>query len=61
MALGGNFFVEDDLANAGAIAQVEEDEIAVVAAAVHPAHQHHVFARIGGAQISAEVSALQIA
>jgi hypothetical protein len=29
--------VDDDLHDAGAVAQVEEDEAAVVAAAVHPA------------------------
>jgi hypothetical protein len=42
-------FVADDLSEAVAVAQVEEDELAEVAAAVHPAHQQDGLARIGGA------------
>ena len=35
--LGGRLRVEDELDEAGAVAQVDEDQPAVVAAAVHPA------------------------
>ena len=38
MAVGNKFLVENHLGNTCAVAQVKEDEIAVVAAAVHPAH-----------------------
>ena len=37
--------VEDDLGDAVAVAQMNEDHAAQVAAAVHPAHQHDAFGR----------------
>ena len=46
VAFGSEFFVEHNLGNAAAVAQVEEDEVAVIAAAVDPAHQHNVFAGV---------------
>jgi hypothetical protein len=55
----GGFFVEDDLGDAGAVAEVEEDEVAVVAAAVDPAHEGNGLAGIGGAQVAAHLGALQ--
>ena len=60
----GGFFVEDDLGDAGAVAEVEEDEIAVVAAAVDPAHERYGFAGVGlvnvtGAQVATHVGALE--
>ena len=48
---GREFFVEHDLGNAAAVAHVEEDQVAVIAAPVNPAHQHHLFACVGGAQV----------
>ena len=39
--------VDDDLGDAVAVAQVEEDQLAVVAAAVDPARQPRVGARVG--------------
>ena len=57
VAVGRELLVEHDLGDAGAVAQVEEDEVAVIAAAVDPAHQHHLFAGVGGAQCAAEMRA----
>ena len=43
------FFVEDDLDYAGAVADVEEEQVAEVSAAVDPAHYDGVGAGVGGA------------
>ncbi len=51
------FFVEDDLHDAGAVAEVEEEEIAEVAAAMYPAHDDGVSAGVGGAERAAVVGA----
>ena len=61
MAFGRKVLVQHNLRNAVAIAQVEEDEVAVIAAAIHPAHQRDGFAGVGGAQFAAGVSALACA
>ena len=45
--------VADHLGHAPAVAQVEEDQAAVVAAAVHPAVQQRHAARVGGAELAA--------
>ena len=45
--------IENDLGHTLAVAQVNEDHLAEVAAAVHPAHQKHALAGIGGAQFAA--------
>ena len=54
VAFGRELFIQNNLTDAGAVSQVEEDEVAVVAAAVDPAHQHHLPAGVGGAQRAAE-------
>ena len=36
---GAGFGGDDDLRDAGAVAQIEKDEVAEVAAPVHPAHE----------------------
>ncbi len=54
---GLRFFVEDNLHDAGAVADVEKEQIAEVAAAVHPAHDDGVLAGVGGAQGAAVVGA----
>jgi hypothetical protein len=41
-----------------AVAQVEEDQIAVIAAAVDPAHERNGLAGVGGAEFAAGVGAL---
>ncbi len=61
VAVGSQFFVEDDLGDAGAVAEVEEDEVAVVAAAVDPAHEDDLLAGVGGAQVAAQMGAFEIA
>jgi hypothetical protein len=53
--------VEDDLRDAGAVAQVEKDEVAVVAPPVDPAHQDHVLPRVLGAKLSTHLRPLQTA
>ena len=45
--LGRGLGVEDELQQAGAVAQVDEDQAAVVAAAVHPAGHADLVARRG--------------
>ena len=47
VGLGGEGFVENDLGDAGAVAEIEEDEVAVVAAAVDPAHEGGGFGGVG--------------
>ena len=53
--------VEDDLRHAVAIAQVDEDDAAEIAAAMDPAHQQGALAGVGGAQLSAGVRAAKVA
>jgi hypothetical protein len=57
VGLGRGFLIQHHLQDAGAVAQVEKDEIAVVAAPVDPAHDDHVVAGIGCAKVSAHVGA----
>ena len=45
--------VEDDLRDAGAVAKIDEDEVAEIAAAVDPAHENDAAAGIGGAKFAA--------
>jgi hypothetical protein len=58
---GCDLLVDHDLGDAGAIAQIEEDETAVVAAAVDPAHENDILARVFGAKLSTHPGALQSA
>ncbi len=57
--VGGRLLVgvEDELHEAGLVAQVDEDEAAVVAAAGHPARQRDARALVAGAQVAAQVGA----
>ncbi len=55
------FVVEDDLGHAGAVAEVDEDDLAEVAAAVDPSHEHNFFARIGEPKFSVHMSPSKIA
>ena len=57
MGFGLRFFVEDDLDDAGAVADVQEEEIAQVAALGYPAQDYGVFAGVGGAQGAGVVGA----
>ena len=61
VAFRHKFFVQDDLADAGAVAQVQKYQVAVVATAVDPAHQNHLLAGVSGAQRAAKLRPFQIA
>ena len=51
--------VENNLRQARAVAQVDEDQVAEIAPPMDPAHQDDFFAGVGGAKIAAVVRALQ--
>ena len=55
----GTFFIEHDLDEPGAVADVEEDEVAVVAAAVDPTHDDDGVFRVRAVDFSAHVRALE--
>ena len=57
---GAGFGGDDDLGDAAAVAQVEEDEVAEIAAAVDPSHENDFGAGIGGAEGAAHMSAFEI-
>ena len=59
VGFGGDFLIEDNLGDAGAIAEIEEDEVAVVAAAVDPTHEGDGLAGVGAAEFAAGVRALE--
>jgi len=48
--------VEDNLRYAGAVAEIDEQQVAVVAAAVDPSHEDGFLACVGGAQVPAHLS-----
>jgi hypothetical protein len=50
------FRAEHHLRDAGAVAQIDKNELAEIAAAVHPSHQDDFLARIGKAQRPAHMS-----
>src|SRR5205807_4901965 len=54
-------FIENHLHDAGAVAHVEKEQIAEVAAPRYPAHDDGVAAFVLGAQFAAVVCALQVA
>ncbi len=47
--------VDDNLRHSGAVAQINEQQIAMVAPPVNPAHQHGLFASVRSAQRSAHM------
>jgi hypothetical protein len=49
--------MEDELADAVAVAEVDEDHATEIAAAMNPSHQNDALADVGGAQLSARVGA----
>ena len=58
--LGAGVGGDHHLGDAAAVAQVDEDQVAEVATAIDPAHEHNVRTGIGGAQRSAHVSTFQV-
>ncbi len=61
VAFRGQIFVEHDLRDPGAVTQVQEDQVAVVAAPVHPSHEDDLFAGVLRAELSTSVRALKSA
>ncbi len=59
--IGSELFVEHHLGDARAVAHVEKDEVAVVAAAVDPAHQDNRLPGMRRAQFTAKVGAFKTA
>ena len=53
--------VKNNLRYAGAIAEINEEQVAVVAATVHPSHEDGFLAGVGRAEGAAHVSSSQIA
>ena len=61
MDVGIQTFVEDDLRHTVAIAQVNEDDLSEVAAAMHPSHDDGALTGIFAAQLAAGVRATKVA
>ena len=61
MAIWSQFLIQDDLCDAAAVADVEEDEVAVIAATIDPAHEDDLLAGVGGAEVAAHVGAFESA
>jgi hypothetical protein len=55
------FLVQHNLGNTGAVAQIEKDEVPVIAAAVNPAHEHHLLAGVDGAEIATKMRSFETA
>src|ERR1700751_3669257 len=60
MRLRIQLIVEDDLRDSRAVAEVDEDQLAEIAAALNPAHQDDVFIGVRDAQRAAIICAFQI-
>jgi hypothetical protein len=58
---GIQFVVEDDLRHASAVAQIDKDNLAEVAAPVDPSREHNFPASIGEPKGSAHMSSFEIA
>ena len=61
VAVGGQLLVEHDLRDAGAVAEIEKDKVAVVATPVDPAHENHLLPSVGGAHVAAKMRPFKIA
>ena len=53
-------FIEDELRHSAAVADIDKDHVAQIAAAVDPAQQHNLRPRVLRAQLSAHVRATKI-
>src|SRR5208337_5684963 len=51
---------DDHLGDAAAVAQVEKNEIAEIAALVHPSHERNFGTGVGGAQFATHMSTFQV-
>jgi hypothetical protein len=54
-------FIEHDLRDTRAVANVNKNEVAQIAPAVHPSHEHGSLAGVGSAQSATAMGALQVA
>ena len=52
--------IEDELSCAGAVAEIDEDQAAEIAATIDPAHEHNLFTCILSAKLSTHVRAPKI-
>ena len=59
MALSSS--AEYDLGYAGAVAQIDENKLAQIAAPIDPSHEHDFFTGIGEAKLSAHMSSFEVA
>jgi hypothetical protein len=59
MRLAGYLFIEHHLRNPRPVAHVKEDEIAMIAPPVHPAHQDNVLTIVLDAELATLVCSLQ--
>ena len=57
---GVELFIEHDLSNSSAVAKIDEDQLAEIAPAMDPAHEHDVFIGVGGAEGATIICAFQI-
>jgi hypothetical protein len=53
--------VEYDLCNTGTVAQIYENDLPQVAAAVNPSHQNNFLSRVGESKLAAHMSASKAA
>ncbi len=58
VGLARNLLVGDDLGDSCAVAQIQKDEVPVVAAPVDPAHQDHILSILLHTELAAPVGAL---
>ena len=61
MNRGIEFVVKHDLGHAGAVAQVDKDDLSQVAPPVDPSHEHNFLSCIGKPQSPAHMSSLEVA
>ena len=57
---GMQLFIEDDLRDSSAVAQINEDQLAEIAAAMHPTHEDDIVIGVGCAQVTGIICALQV-
>jgi hypothetical protein len=56
----GDAVLKDDLGEAVTVAEIDEDDRAMVAPAMDPSHEEGAFARVPGAKLAAGMRAAQV-
>jgi hypothetical protein len=59
MTVRDQILVEHDLRDPGTVTQIQKDQVAVVAAAVHPSHEDDLAARLLRAELPTGMRALK--